>query len=280
MTAPISVVTSLDAYRVAVAGLPLRARLARDAGSAPSEPGAGESVAGAIVVVDGVTGWWDAAAAAVDARARAVLVSEPRGVPLESATKLLEQTTVPIAVHRARLRHDLVDQAVAGRDGAPPRIVVAEVRGSAIALHAIVRDAVGWIRALGGARLEVASTAATSRGGTALLRSRDDGRAIGSTVFAASEPRGELLRIRALGETATDLDIDEAMGRWEVATSTAAGRTTAPTRFEEGERAALRRAVDAVASGTTHLPDLEHLLHDATAAEKIASFVPEPASFG
>lgn len=280
MTAPISVVTSLDAYRVAVAGLPLRARLARDAGSAPSEPGAGESVAGAIVVVDGVTGWWDAAAAAVDARARAVLVSEPRGVPLESATKLLEQTTVPIAVHRARLRHDLVDQAVAARDGAPPRIVVAEVRGSAIALHAIVRDAVGWIRALGGARLEVASTAATSRGGTALLRSRDDGRAIGSTVFAASEPRGELLRIRALGETATDIDIDEAMGRSEVATSTAAGRTAAPTRFEEGERAALRRAVDAVASGTTHLPDLEHLLHDATAAEKIAPFVPEPAPFG
>ncbi|HEU0181363.1 MAG TPA: hypothetical protein VFR16_04175 [Agromyces mariniharenae] len=267
MNGPIPVVTSLDAYRVAVAGLPIRARLAN------------ETVAGAIVVVDGDAAWWDAAATAVDAGAGAVLVSEPREVPVERATALVAGSRVPIVVHRARLRQDLVTQAVAARDAAPPRIVVAEARGSATALHAIVRDAVGWIRALGGGPLGIASAATTSRGGFVLLRSRDDGRVVGSMILAASEPRGELLRVRALGETGTEVEIDEAMGRWEVATSTAAGRTIAPTRFEEGERAALRRAVDAVASGTTHLPDLEDLLHDVTAAAAIAPFVPESALF-
>jgi len=79
---------------------------------------------------------------------------------------------------------------------------------------------------------------------------------------------------------ATEVEIDEGMGRWEVATSTAAGRTIAPTRFEEGERATLRRAVGAVASGATRLPDLEDLLHDAAAAETIAPFVPESSLFG
>ncbi|NUT57589.1 MAG: hypothetical protein HOQ00_01890 [Agromyces sp.] len=234
----IPVVASLDPYRVGVSGLPIRARLASE----------GVAVAGAIVVVDGAAAWWDAAAAAVDAGASAVLVTEPREEPIEHVTALLGTAAVPIVVFRARLRHDLVDQAVAARDGEPPRIVVAEARGSATELRAIVRDAVGWVRALGGARLEVASAAATARGGTVLLRSRDDGRVIGSLILAASEPRGELLRVRALGETATEVEIDEAMGRWEVATSTAVGRTIAPTRFEERERAALRRAVEAVAS--------------------------------
>ncbi|MGW4931034.1 hypothetical protein ACWEOH_18015 [Agromyces sp. NPDC004153] len=265
---PTPVVASLDAYRVAVSGLPMRARHASRA----------ETEAGAIVVVDGITGWWDAAAAAVDAGALAVLVSEPRAVPVDRVRGLLETSTAPIVVHRARLRLDLVDQAVAARDGAPARIVVAEARGSTDGLNAIVRDAVGWIRALGGARIEVASAAATARGGTGLLRSHD-ARVVGSIILAASEPRGELLRVRALGETATEVEIDGAMGRWEVATSTAEGRTIAPTRFEEGERAALRRAVDAVASGATHLPDLEDLLHDAAAATALSPFVPESALF-
>ena len=98
-------------------------------------------------------------------------------------------------------------------------------------------------------------------------------------LLALSQPRGELLRVRALGETATDLEIDEAMGRWELATSTTAGRTIAPARFEEGERMALRRAVAAIASGATRLPDLDELLHDATAAETLVRFVAASAPF-
>ena len=277
MTAVVPVVTSLAAYRVAVAALPSRARLEGGAiGPADAEDAA--MVSGAIVVVDGLADWWDTAATAVDEGALAVLVADPREVPAEAAALL--GSTTPIVVHRPRLRDDLVGQAVAARDGSPSRIVVAEARGSTVDLEPIVRDAVGWVRALGDARVEVAQAAATPRGGTALLRGRDDGRVVGSLVIAASHPKGELLRVRALGETATEVEIDEAMGRREVATSTAAGRMVAPTRYEDGERAAVRRALDAVASGTTRLPDLEDLVHDARAAATIAPLVRESARFG
>ena len=74
-----------------------------------------------------------------------------------------------------------------------------------------------------------------------------------------------MLRVQALGETSTELEIDAPLGRAELATSTVGGRLVAPARFEAGERAALRRAVEAVAQGLPSA-DLEDLLHDAEAA--------------
>ena len=54
-----------------------------------------------------------------------------------------------------------------------------------------------------------------------------------------------MLRVQALGEATTELEIDAPLGRTELATSTVDGRLVAPARFEAGERAALRRAVEA-----------------------------------
>lgn len=257
MTRRIPVVAELAAYRVAVAGLPLRA-----------EPAAG--TAGSIVVVDGAIRWWDAAVRALDAGAAAIVVAEPREVPVDEVVALADRAAhagAPVVVHRARLREDLVGLAVEHREGVAPRIVVAECRATAADLPSMVRDAVGWMRALAATALVVAS--ASADGGTAVLRSRSDGRPVGSMLSAVTRPEGSLLRVQALGETTTELEIDDPMGRRELATSTARGRLVAPGRFEAGERAAFRRALDAVVE--QRMPaELAALLHDAHAASAIA----------
>ena len=102
MNARIPVVAELPEYVVAVAGLPLSMERV-------------DRAAGAIVVVDGATQWWDATALAVEAGAAAVLVGEPREVPLERVARLAElaeQSGVPILVHRARLRDDRSGRAI------------------------------------------------------------------------------------------------------------------------------------------------------------------------
>ncbi len=255
MNARVPVVADLRDYAVAVAGLPLSTERV-DRG------------AGAIVVVDGATRWWDAATLAVEARAAAVLVAEPRDVPFESGARLAElaaQSGVPILVHRARLREDLVAMALEQRAGLVPRVVVAECRATAGDLPAMVRDAVGWTRALAGEPLTVAAASFGRASGTALLRARAGGRVVGSLILGTTIVEATVLRVQALGETSTELEIDEPLGRTELATSTVVGRLVAPARFEAGERAALRRAVEAVTQGLASA-DLEDLLHDAEAA--------------
>lgn len=259
MTARIPVVTALADYRVAIAGLPLQAQPTAHA-------------TGAIVVVDGAAWWWDAAAAAVEAGATGVLVAEPREVPLDAVSELAERVGVPIVVHRSRLREDLVGIAVEQRRGVVPRVVVAECRATARRLPELVRDAVGWMRALAATPLVVATAAAASDGGSALLRSRLDDRVVGSMLTAATRPEGTFLRVQALGETTTEFELDEPAGRSELSTSTSRGRLVAPARYEAGERAALRRAVEAVVEQRAPM-DLAHLLHDAEAAAAIVPFV-------
>lgn len=256
MTVPVPVITDLPGYRIAVAGLPLQAEHA-------------EAPGGAIVVVDGRSAWWDAAARAAGAGASAVLVAEPREVALQAVGELAAQSRVPIIVQRSRLREDLVAMAVEHRDGARPRVIVAECRATAAELPAMIRDAVGWMRALSGVGLEVATVSVGPLGGTALIRSRDGGSVVGSMSVAVSRPEGTVLRVQALGETTTEVELDDPAGRSELATSTIRGRLVAPPRFEAGDRAALRRAIDAVVSGHPS-SDLADLRHDADAASVIA----------
>jgi hypothetical protein len=256
VTARVPVVAPLADYRAAVAGLPIHAAAA-------------DAMAGSIVVVDGAIRWWDAATRAVDAGAVAVLVAEPRDVPLDAVRDLAAGAAVPILVHRARLRADLVAQALEHRDGLAPRVVVAECRVPAVRLVPMVRDAIGWMRSLTAVPLAVASASASSDGGSALLRSRDDGRIVGSLIAAATRPEGEYLRVQALGETTTELELDDPAGRSELATSTSRGRLVAPTRYEARERAALRRAIDAV--GNAAPSDLAALVHDEEAVAAIFS---------
>ena len=239
MNARVPVVAELPEYAVAVAGLPLSTERV-------------DRAAGAIVVVDGATRWWDAAASALEAGAAAVLVAEPQEVPLERVARLAglaAKSGVPILVHRARLRDDLVAVALEQRAGSAPRVVVAECRATARDLPAMVRDAVGWTRALADERLAVAAASFGPASGTALLRARAGGRVIGSLIVGTTIGEATVLRVQALGEATTELEIDAPLGRTELATSTVRGRLVAPTRFEAGERAALRRAVEAVAQG-------------------------------
>jgi len=255
VNARVPVVAGLPDYLVAVAGLPLSTERV-------------DRAAGAIVVVDGATRWWDATALAVEAGAAAVLVGEPREVPLERVARLAElaeQSGVPILVHRARLRDDLVAVALEQRESFGTRVVVTECRAAPSDLPAMVRDAVGWTRALAGERLAVAAASFGPASGTALLRTRAGGRVVGSLIVGTTIGEATVLRVQALGEATTELEIDAPLGRTELATSTVHGRLVAPTRFEAGERAALRRAVAAVAQGLPSA-DLEALLHDADAA--------------
>lgn len=254
MSPRIPVLSALAGYRVAVAGLPMQAQPAREA-------------TGAIVVVDGATSWWDAAASAVRDGASAVLVAEPVEVPLDAVRDLAATAGVPIVVHRSRLRADLVERAVEQRSGVHPRIVVAECRASAEGLEAMVRDAVGWMRALADARLVVASASAAAGGAAALIRSHDDG-VVGSVLATVTRPEGALLRVQALGETTTEVEIDEPVGRSELSTSTEQGRWVAPPCFEAADRVALRRALRAVGA-TGSSPDLIDLLHDGEAASRL-----------
>jgi hypothetical protein len=255
VNARVPVVAELPEYAVAAAGLPLSTERV-------------DRAAGAIVVVDGATRWWDATAFAVEAGAAAVLVAEPQEVPLERVgrlAELAEQSGVPILAHRARLRNDLVVVALEQRAGFVARVVVAECRAAPRDLPAMVRDAVGWTRALAGERLAVAAASFGPDSGTALLRARAGGRVVGSLIVGTTIAEATVLRVQALGEATTELEIDAPLGRTELATSTGRGRLVAPTRFEAGERAALRRAVRAVAEGRA-AADLEELLHDAETA--------------
>lgn len=255
MTRRFPVVTHLESYRVAAAGLPAQAERS-------------DRVAGAVVVVDGATEWWDAAGLAIDAGASAVLVAEPREVPITEVGRLAEQSDVPILVARSRLREDLVEVALEQRDGVAPRVVVAECRAPGAERAGMVRDAVGWTRALAGVSLVVASASFVSGGGAALLRARTGGAVVGSMIVTTTQPEGMLVRVQALGEVVTEFELDEPMGRTELATSTSRGRCVAPARVEAAERVALRRALAVVAQSVT-TPDLAHLLHDAETATAI-----------
>lgn len=255
MTARIGVVAAAPEFRVAVAGLPYRA----EAVSAP---------VGAVVVVDGGGAWWDAARRAAEGGARAVLVADPERAPIDAIDALAADVEIPLLLHRPRLRHDLVARALEARDGARARVVVAECRAEADDLHALVRDAVGWLRLLAGGPLELAAM-----GGAALLRPTGGPTPVGTLLATPTTAGGPILRIRALGETTTELEIDDPLGRRALSTSTVAGQTVAPALHESAARVALRRALDVLASDDP-VDDLAQLRHDASIADSLASARP------
>jgi hypothetical protein len=239
------------AYRAAVAELPLSARLA----DAPS---------GAIVVVPGGPGWVDGASAAVSAGAVAVLVA---GVGFESSADLrrLAEAGIPIIIERPLLRTDAAADAVAARTAASsemsPRIIVAEAAASRARLAAAMQDAVGWLRILAG---ETPTLVAADQG--LVLLEASAGISATLTSVATGRPGAGRIRVQALGEVITDVEVE---GRATyVTTASAAGRLIAPQRFESSERLALRRALEAVA-GHTVPADLDDLLADAALVERL-----------
>lgn len=255
MSARIGVVATVPEFRVAVAGLPFRAE-------AVSAPG------GAVVVVEGGGAWWDAAERAAAGGARAVVVAGPERAPIDAIEALAAGVDIPLLLHRPRLRDDLVACALEARGGVLPRVIVVECRAEFHELHALVRDAVGWTRLLAGGPLDLVAT-----GGTALLRPTAGPTPVGTVVATVTTTGGPVLRIRALGETTTELEVDDPLGRRELSTSTAAGRMVAPALHESGARAALRRALVAAASGE-RVDDLAGLRHDASLADAVASAHP------
>ncbi|MGR0219988.1 hypothetical protein [Agromyces sp. ZXT2-6] len=250
MTARVVVPTTLPAFRAAVAGLPRSA----EAVAAPN---------GAVVVVDGRGTWWEAAEQAVDHGAGAVLVADPSRAPLEEIDAMTARAGAPVLVHRSRLRHDLVTRALDARQGVTPRVVVAECRAEPADLLELARDAVGWIRLLLGGPLEIAAA-----GGAALLRTPGRAHPVGTLLPTVTTAGGPVLRVRALGETTTELEIDDPLGRRELSTITASGRTIAPTLYESAARAALRRAIDILAAGGA-VGDLTDLAQDVRLAADV-----------
>ena len=72
---------------------------------------------------------------------------------------------------------------------------------------------------------------------------------------------GGLLQVLALGEVRTELTVDQPAGLKRLETSTEEGMLRAPERYEASARLALRRALEACASGQP-VTDLNDLLED------------------
>lgn len=219
---------------------------------------------GAIVVVSGTEGWVDAALAAVSAGAVALVIADPAFVPAADLRRLAE-VGIPIIIKRPLLRNDVCADAVAARTGAsgavPPRVLVAEVTASHAELAAATRDAVGWLRNLGGDKLVLV----TADDGLALLET-SAGIAATLTVVATRRPGAGRITVQALGETTTAVEVEGRVAG--VSTSSRGGRLIAPTRFESSERLALRRAAEALTVQPRPL-DLTDLLADTELVEQI-----------
>ena len=81
-------------------------------------------------------------------------------------------------------------------------------------------------------------------------------------LVTATRPDGAVLRVQALGETTTEVEIDEPVGRSELSTSTERGRWVAPRPFREPASAWRFGAPSDAVEGTGLSQDLVDLLHD------------------
>jgi hypothetical protein len=254
----IAVVAQTEAYRAAVAELPLRTRL-------------GDRAADAVVVVPGETGWVHRALVAAESGARAIVVADPEPAPVAELRQLAERIRVPLVIERPLLRtdaaHDATD-AAARTDGAPrSRAIVLDGGAPAARLHVVARDAIGWGRVLAGQAPVLRSAAR----GLALLEG-PDGIALTLSVVATRRPGRGWIRAQVLGEVLTDVDVEGRSCR--IAASTVDGQTIAPTRFESSERLAVRRAIEALEAGAAieadeRPGDLADLISDTEPVEQI-----------
>ncbi|MHC6591492.1 hypothetical protein [Arthrobacter sp. C152] len=258
------VFTQLPRYMAAVAGL------------TASTVQAG-SARGAVAVVPGAGDWWQAL---VDARAQgaaAVVLARPEMLPRGSfdagARPGAWPADIPVVVDRPRLRPDVVSDALRAGQGSRARIITVECAATAAALDGVVRDGLGWIRSL--VRGPAVFRAGTSTGPNrmALLESPSpNGGSTSATLLGTvldGPDAGANLKVLALAEVRTEVVVDLAAGPIRVETSTADGTLDSPLRYESSARLALRRAVEAAASGEA-VPDFGELLQDMLLAREVA----------
>jgi len=251
----IRVIAGTDAYRIAIAELPVSARASDDA-------------AGAVVVVGGDRDWCAGARAASRAGAAAVVVSRPARVDADAVRALLADVgELPVLIERPWLRPDAIADVLAGRrvdgDAEPPSLVAVDCVASASAFDPVLRDAVGWLRVLSG--------------GPPNLRATSEGLAHFDALQPDSAPAvltavrvldgGDRLHVHALGALRSEVDASEAGAA--VSTTTARGRVVAPERRESHERLTLRRAIEAAETGAP-TTDLAELAADARLAAEVA----------
>ena len=250
------------AYSAALAGLPLRAREA-------------DLPAGAVAVVGGKDGG-RAAFDALAAGATGLIITASSSLSAAAARLIAAAGSVPVIVDRPLLRPDLVEQAIAGREGAAALVATAELRATGADAEGALRDAIGWSRALAGDSFGVVAAGGTPARFGALLESVVRRIPLVLTVTKATRPAGSPeLHLAVLGETRSEVRLDPAAGIARVVTVDADGERIAAARREAGERLALRRCLDAVEQGV-RTDDLAELAADAETTERLTASVARP----
>ncbi|MFJ4027386.1 hypothetical protein ACIPWF_09350 [Paenarthrobacter sp. NPDC089989] len=244
------VVASSASYRAAVAELPGSARHA-------------EAVQGAVVVIPGEGDWWKVLLEAQAAGASAAVVSHPHSVPAAAEAGLV---TIPVVVERPHLRADATAEAVRRRVDSRPALLTIECGAPAADFDRVLRDGLRWAEVLAGGPVRVVSGSIPADGGMALLEARPLTvvAPVPVTVLATvlgSKARTPLLRVSALGEVRTVVEWAGLGSGISITTSTENGSTHAPNCYEGSARLALRRAMEAAATGAV-LPDLGELVAD------------------
>ncbi|MFI2566296.1 hypothetical protein [Paenarthrobacter sp. NPDC018779] len=250
MSTVFPVVASPAPYRAAVAELPGSARHA-------------EAVQGAVVVIPGEGDWCKVLLEAQAAGASAAVVSHPHSVPAAAEAGLV---AIPVVVERPHLRADATAEAVRRRADSRPALLTIECGAPAADLDRLLRDGLRWAEVLAGGPVRPVSGRIPADGGMALLEAGLPGavHSVPVTVLATvygSEARAPLFRVTALGEVRTVVESVGLGSGISITTATDNGSMHAPKHYEGSARLALRRAVEAAATGAA-LPDLGELLAD------------------
>lgn len=257
MSAAVPVFATTARYRAAVAELSMGVRQA-------------EAARGAVVVVPGAGRWWKELLDAQANGAVAAVVGNPQKVPAEAVATLRGLLSIPGVVERPFARPDDVAAAVSARAGSPATLVTLECAAVPGGLASALRDGLRWATMLAGGPLDGIG----SGGGMALLQATPPSGHLPVTVLAtrlSQEAATPMLRVAALGEVRSVVESDAAGQGVRLATASADGSITSAVRYEGSARLALRRALEAVATGRP-TPDLAELLEDQ---EILAGLLPE-----
>lgn len=237
-------------YTSALTQLPLRSVPARD----PRD---------ALVVISGAPGWGARAVSAAAAGAVGLVIADPGMEPAEVGALSDIATRLPLALARPRLRHDEV-AALSAAVATTPRAIRVHCSAPGEDLPGMLCDAIGWTRALSRAALTV--RASWTRRGRGLVHLATDAPTVSADIVLAPAAVGGL-RVLTLDDDRAEVVV-RADGATSASITTAAGTRWLPERLELAERAALRRALEAVAAGVV-LPDLDQWRHDARLASLI-----------
>ncbi|MDO9395477.1 MAG: hypothetical protein Q7T71_02910, partial [Herbiconiux sp.] len=244
------------ASRAAVAELPRSAAVA-------------EHPHGAVVVVDGGSGWPQRALDAVGAGAVGLVVSDPVPVPLEDADRLIAALgRVPVALDRALLRPDAVADALAAASETPATLLTAVCAAATAEIGPTVCDAVGWLRVLGSAPLRLAVLSGRGSAALALLEGGAEATALTARVLVEGSSAARA-RITAVGPERTEVGVTRH-GAPVIRVDREGGALGVAPRFETRQRLALRRVLEAVAGGEG-LTDLGDFAADAAIAVPVVA---------